>query len=334
VGRTGALTPVAVMEPVRVGGVEVSRATLHNQDEIDRLDVRVGDTVTIQRAGDVIPEIVQVITSKRMGREKKFRIPSKCPVCGAEVIKEEVISRCIGLDCPAQLKGRIKHFASKRAMDIDGLGIKLIDQLVDKGLIKDVADIYYIKKEELIELERMADKSAQNTIDAIEKSKTKPLGKFLFALGILHVGETTAEDLADHFSRLDDFFHLSEEDLMKVEGIGPEVSASAVQFFRDKKNRESIERLERAGIKLIEPKAKEKGKLAGKNFVLTGTLKTFGRDEARNLVESLGGVTASSVSKKVDFVVVGEDPGSKADKARELGIKILTEEEFKKMITG
>mgnify|MGYP001470638879 FL=1 len=192
--------------------------------------------------------------------------------------------------------------------------------------------IYYIKKEELIALERMADKSAQNTIDAIEKSKTKPLGKFLFALGILHVGETTAEDLADHFSRLDDFFHLSEEDLMKVEGIGPEVSASAVQFFRDKKNRESIERLKRAGIKLIEPKAKEKGKLAGKTFVFTGTLKTIGRDEARNLVESLGGVTASSVSKKVDFVVVGEDPGSKADKARELGIKILTEEEFKKMI--
>jgi len=273
-----------------------------------------------------------VITSKRTGREKKFRIPSKCPVCGAEVIKEEVICRCIGLDCPAQLKGRIKHFASKRAMDIDGLGIKLIDQLVDKGLIKDVADIYYIKKEELIELERMADKSAQNIIDAIEKSKTKPLGKFLFALGILHVGETTAEDLAGHFPRLDDFFHLSEEDLMKVEGIGPKVSASAVQFFRDKKNRESIERLKRAGIKLIEPKAKEKGKLAGKNFVLTGTLKTFGRDEARNLVESLGGITASSVSKKVDFLVVGEDPGSKADKARELGIKILTEEEFKKMI--
>jgi len=331
VGRTGALTPVAVMEPVRVGGVEVSRATLHNQDEIDRLDVRVGDTVTIQRAGDVIPEVVQVTTSKRTGREKKFRIPSKCPVCGAEVVKEEVIYRCIGLDCPAQLKGRIKHFASKRAMDIDGLGVKLIDQLVDKGLIKDIADIYYIKKEELIELERMADKSAQNIIDAIEKSKVKPLGKFLFALGILHAGETTAEDLADHFLRLEDFFYLTEEDLKEVEGVGPEVSASVVQFFREKKNRESIERLKKAGIKLIEPRAKEKGKLAGKNFIFTGTLKSYGREEARNLVESLGGVTASSVSKKVDFVVVGEDPGSKADKARELGIKILSEEEFKKM---
>jgi DNA ligase (NAD+) len=334
VGRTGALTPVALMEPVRVGGVEVSRATLHNQDEIERLDVRVGDTVIIQRAGDVIPEVVQVVTSKRTGKERPFRMPSKCPVCGADVVKEEVIYRCIGLDCPAQLKGRIKHFASKRAMDIDGLGVKLIDQLVDKGLVKDVADLYYIKKDELIALERMADKSAQNIIDAIEKSKIKPLGKFLFALGILHVGETTAEDLAGHFSKLDDFFRLSEEDLMKVEGIGPEVSASVVRFFRDKKNRESIERLKRAGIILIEPESKEKGKLAGKTFVFTGTLKSYGRDEARNLVESLGGTTATSVSKKVDFVVVGEDPGSKADKARELGIKTLTEEEFKKMVAG
>jgi DNA ligase (NAD+) len=332
VGRTGALTPVALMEPVRVGGVEVSRATLHNQDEIDRLDVRIGDTVVIQRAGDVIPEVVQVITSKRTGIEKKFKMPSKCPVCGAEVIKEEAIHRCIGLDCPAQLKGRIRHFASKRAMDIEGLGIKLIDQLVDKGLVKDVADIYYIKKEQLIELERMADKSAQNIIDAIEKSKTKPLSKFLYALGIRNVGETTAEDLARHFQRLNDFFHLSEEDLMEVQGIGPEVAASVHQFFGDKKNKESIDRLKKAGVKVIEPKAKEKGKLAGKVFVFTGALKTFGRDEARNLVESIGGTTASSVSKKVDFVVVGEDPGSKFDKAKELGIKILTEEEFKKMI--
>jgi len=332
VGRTGALTPVAVMEPVRVGGVEVSRATLHNQDEIDKKDVRVGDTVVIQRAGDVIPEVVQVITSKRKGTEKKFRIPSKCPVCGAEVIKDEAIHRCNGLDCPAQLKGRIKHFASKRAMDIEGLGVKLTDQLVGKGLIKDVGDIYYINKQELIELERMADKSAQNIIDAIEKSKTKPLSKFLYALGIRHVGETTAEDLARHFPHIDDLFHLSEEDLMEVEGIGPEVAASVIQFFRDKKNKESIELLKKAGVKVIEPKIKEKGKLTGKTFLFTGTLKTFGRDEVRNLVESMGGMTVSSVSKKVDFVVVGEDPGSKSDKAKELGIKTLTEEEFKKLI--
>jgi DNA ligase (NAD+) len=332
VGRTGAITPVAVMEPVKVGGVEVSRATLHNQDEIDKKDVRVGDTVVIQRAGDVIPEVVQVVTSKRKGTEKKFRMPSKCPVCGAEVIKEEAIHRCIGLDCPAQLKGRIKHFASKRAMDIEGLGVKLTDQLVEKGLIKDVADIYYINKQKLIELERMADKSAQNIIDAIEKSKTKSLSKFLYALGIRHVGETTAEDLACHFPRLDDFFRLSEEDLMEVEGIGPEVAASVHQFFRDKKNRESIELLKKAGVKVIEPKVKEKGKLVGKTFLFTGALKTFGRDEARNLVESSGGMTTSSISKKVDYVVFGEDPGSKFDKAKDLGIKTLTEEEFKKMI--
>jgi DNA ligase (NAD+) len=332
VGRTGAITPVALMEPVRVGGVEVSRATLHNQDEIDRLDVRIGDTVIIQRAGDVIPEVVQVVTSKRTGKEKKFEMPSKCPVCHADVIKEEAIHRCIGLDCPAQLKGRIKHFASKRAMDIDGLGVKLIDQLVDKGLVKDVADIYYIKKEELVALERMADKSAQNIIDAIEASKTKPLSKFLYALGIRNVGETTAEDLARHFQRLDDFFHLSEDDLMEVQGIGPEVASSVHQFFGDKKNKESIERLKKAGVKVIEPKVKEKGKLAGKIFVFTGSLKTFARNEARTLVESLGAMTSSSISKKVDFVVVGEDPGSKYDKAKELGIKILTEEEFKKMV--
>jgi DNA ligase (NAD+) len=332
VGRTGALTPVAVMEPVKVGGVEVSRATLHNQDEVDKKDVRVGDTVVIQRAGDVIPEVVQVITSKRTGSEKKFKMPSKCPVCGAEVIKEEAIHRCIGLDCSAQLKGRIKHFASKRAMDIEGLGVKLIDQLVDKGLVKDVGDIYYIKKEELVALERMADKSAQNIIDAIEESKTKPLSKFLYALGIRHVGETTAEDLAHNFPKLDDFFRLSEEDLMEVEGIGPEVASSVYQFFRDKKNKESIERLKKAGVKVIEPKVKKKGKLVGKTFVFTGALKSFARDEARNLVESLGGMTASSISKKVDFVVVGEDPGSKFDKAKELGIKTLTEEEFKKMV--
>ena len=332
VGRTGALTPVAVMEPVKVGGVEVSRATLHNQDEIDKKDVRVGDTVVIQRAGDVIPELVQVVEAKRTGKERKFKMPSKCPICGAEVIREEAIHRCIGLDCPAQLKGRIKHFASKRAMDIEGLGVKLIDQLVDKELLKDVADIYYIKKEELIELERMADKSAQNIIDAIETSKTKPLSKLLYALGIRHVGETTAEDLARRFSQLDDFFHLSEEDLREVEGIGPEVSASVYQFFRDKKNKGSIERLKKAGVKLIERKITGKPKLAGKTFVFTGALRFFGRDEARNIVESLGGMTASSVSKKVDFVVVGEDPGSKLEKAKELGIKTLTEEEFNKMV--
>jgi DNA ligase (NAD+) len=332
VGRTGALTPVAIMEPVSVGGVEVSRATLHNQDEIDKKDVRIGDTVIVQRAGDVIPEVVEVIKSKRTGEEKIFRMPSKCPVCGSEVIREEAIHRCIGLDCPAQLKGRIKHFASKRAMDIEGLGAKLINQLVDKKLVNDVADLYYIQKDDLMVLERMADKSAQNVIDAIEVSKTKPLLKFLYALGIRHVGEHISEVLAHRFPRLDDFPSLSEEDLMKVEEVGPEVAASVVQFFRDVKNRDSIERLKKAGVKVIEAQTKARGKLADRVFVFTGTLQSFGRDEARALVESLGGKTATTVSKKVDFVVVGEDPGSKSDKAKELGIKVLTEDEFRRMI--
>jgi DNA ligase (NAD+) len=332
VGRTGALTPVAVMEPVRVGGVEVSRATLHNQDEVDKKDVRVGDTVLIQRAGDVIPEVVEVIKSKRTGKETSFRMPSQCPVCGSAVVREEAIHRCIGLDCAAQLKGRIRHFASKRAMDIDGLGVKLIDQLVDTGLVKDVADLYTFRKEQLIELERMADKSAQNIVDAIEDSKEKPLSKFLFALGIRHVGEHISEVLAQRFPRLDDFFHLSEEDLMKVEEVGPEVAASVIRFFRDRRNKESIERLKKAGLKVIEAAARKRGRLADKIFVFTGTLPSYGRDEARSLVETLGGKTSSAVSKKVDFVVAGEDPGSKLDKAKELGIKILTEGEFKKLI--
>ena len=334
VGRTGALTPVAIMEPVRVGGVEVSRATLHNQDEIDKKDVRIGDTVIIQRAGDVIPEVVQVIGSKRTGGERKFKVPAQCPVCGAEVVREEAeaIYRCIGLDCPAQLKGRIKHFASKRAMDIEGLGVKLINQLVDNGLVKDVADLYYTRKEDLIALERMADKSAQNIIDAIEGSKEKPLSKFLFALGIRHVGEHISEVLARRYPRLEDLFQLSEEELQEVEEVGPEVAASVVHFFRDRRNEESIGRLKRAGVKPIEPRIKGKEKLAGKVFVFTGTLMSYGRDEARDRVESLGGVTTSTVSKKVDFVIAGEDPGSKIDKAKELEIKILTEDEFTKMI--
>ena len=260
-------------------------------------------------------------------------MPSKCPVCGSEVIKEEAIHRCIGLDCPAQLKGRIRHFVSKRAMDIDGLGVKLIDQLVDTGLVKDVADVYYLRKDQLIALERMAEKSAQNIIDAIESSKEKPLSKFLFALGIRHVGEHIAEVLAQRFPRLDDFTRLSEDDLMKVEEVGPEVAASVAQFFRDKKNRDSIERLVKVGVKVTAPQVKAGGKLAGKGFVFTGTLQSLGRDEARSLVEALGGKTASSVSRKVDFVVAGEDAGSKLDKAKELGITILTEAEFKKMIS-
>jgi DNA ligase (NAD+) len=332
VGRTGVLTPVAVMEPVRVGGVEVSRATLHNQDEVDKKDVRIGDTVVIQRAGDVIPEVVQVIPSKRTGAEKPFRMPALCPACGAEVVREEAIHRCIGLDCPAQLKGRLRHFASKRAMDIDGLGVKLIDQMVEKGLVRDVADLYYVTKESLVALERMADKSAQNIIDAIEKSKAKPLSKFLFALGIRHVGERLAELLARRFPTLGDYFALTEEELQRAEEVGPEVASSVVRFFGDEKNRRSIERLLKAGIKMTDIQAGDQGRFSGKVFVFTGTLKDYGRDEARAIVESLGGQTTSSVSKKVDFLVAGDDPGSKVEKARQLGVRVLTEAEFLAMV--
>jgi DNA ligase (NAD+) len=332
VGRTGALTPVAVLEPVRVGGVEVSRSTLHNQDEIDKKDIRIGDTVVIQRAGDVIPEVVQVVTAKRTGAESPFRMPSHCPVCGSDVIKDEAIHRCVGLDCPAQLKGRLRHFASKRAMDIDGLGVKLIEQMVEMGLVRDVADLYYLTKLDLLGLERMAEKSAQNILDAIEKSKNKPLSKLLYGLGIRHVGEHISDVLARRFPHLDDFFKLSDEELMRVEEVGPEVAASVARFFKDQKNRESIERLKTAGLTVREPKRKEREKLAGRTFVFTGALQSFSRDEARDRVESLGGKAATSISKKVDYLVVGEDPGSKADKAKELGIRILSEEEFREMI--
>ncbi len=259
-------------------------------------------------------------------------MPSHCPVCGSDVIKDEAIHRCIGLDCPAQLKGRLRHFASKRAMDIEGLGVKLIEQMVEKNLVRDVADLYYLTKLDLLGLERMADKSAQNILDAIQKSKSKPIAKLLYALGIRHVGEHISEVLARRFLELDDFFNLTEEELMEVEEVGPEVAASVARFFKDEKNQESIERLRKAGLRVSEPKTGRRQKLTGQTFVFTGALQSFSRDEARERVESLGGKTASAVSRKVDFVVVGEDAGSKADKAKELGIRTLTEEEFKKMI--
>lgn len=331
VGRTGALTPVALMEPVKVGGVEVSRATLHNQDEIDRKDIRIGDTVIIQRAGDVIPEVVEVLLSERAGREINFHMPEKCR-CGAEVIKDGSTHQCVGLNCPDQFKGRIIHFASRRGMDIEGVGKKLVDQLVEKGLVKDIADLYYLKTEGLVALERFADLSAQNIMDAIEGSKKRPLSKFLYALGIRHVGERISEVLAKHFPNLDDFFDLSEDKLMELEEVGHEVAASTVRFFQDPKNRASIARMMKAGLKITQYDADAKKKLAGKTFVFTGTLKTYTRDDARKVVELLGGITTTSVSKKVDFLVVGEDPGSKVTEARRLGIKLLNEDDFKNMV--
>jgi DNA ligase (NAD+) len=334
VGRTGAVTPVAVLEPVRVGGIEISRATLHNQDEIDKKDVRIGDAVIVQRAGDVIPEVVKVVESKRIGGERKYRIPDRCPVCGADVVRleNEAVHRCIGLSCPAQLKGRIKHFASKRAMDIDGLGDKLVAQLVGKGMVKVVSDLYRLSKEDLVALDRMADKSAQNILNAIEGSKKKPLAKFIYALGVRHVGEHLSEVLAKELKSLNNFFRVTEEELLSIREVGPELAQSVVRFFTDQRNREVMEKLQEAGLAIVEPGVDEMAKLEGLTFVFTGALDSFTRDEARDLVESLGGRTALTVSKKVDYVVAGSDPGSKYERARDLGITVLTEDQFREMV--
>ncbi|MDZ7374833.1 MAG: NAD-dependent DNA ligase LigA [candidate division KSB1 bacterium] len=336
VGRTGALTPVAILKPVRVSGVVVSRATLHNQDEVDRLDVRIGDWVVVQRAGDVIPEIVSVVTSRRTGEEKPYRLPDRCPVCGGKVIRleGEVAHRCTNASCPAQLKERIRHFASKRAMDIDGLGEKLIDQLVDKGLVKDVADLYYLRKEDLVRLERMGDKSAQNILDAIEASKERSPDRILFALGIRHVGEHMAQVLMKHFGSFEALKKARYEELLTVPEVGPTVAESVFSFFQQPENLALLDRLARAGVKLERVPAAAVGPqpLAGKTFVFTGALASMTREEAEELVQRLGGRAASSVSRKTDYVVVGENPGSKAERARELGVPMITEEEFLRMV--
>ncbi|MDZ7369545.1 MAG: NAD-dependent DNA ligase LigA [candidate division KSB1 bacterium] len=334
VGRTGALTPVAVMRPVRIGGVEVSRATLHNQDEIDRKDVRIGDWVVVQRAGDVIPEIVQVITSRRTGAEKKFIIPSQCPVCGSETVRleGEAVQRCINSSCPAQVRERVVHFASKNAMDIEGLGEKVVNQLFDDGLIRDAADLYYLKKEQLLQLERFGEKSAENLLRAIEASKDRPLDRVLFAFGIRLVGEHVARVLARAFGTIERLSSASYAELQNIYEIGPQVAESVVDFFASPQNQDFIRRLKEAGVKMTPLRAESGEKpLAGKTIVFTGVLKTLSRKEAEELAERLGAHAASSVSKKTDFIVVGEEAGSKLAKAQELGVPILTEEEFLKL---
>ena len=336
VGRTGAVTPVAIMKPVKIGGVEVSRATLHNQDEIDRKDIRIGDWVVVQRAGDVIPEVVKVVESRRTGKEKKYTLPDTCPVCGANVVRlpGEAVARCENVSCPAQLKESIRHFASKGAMDIDGLGEKLIDQLVEKGLVQSYADLYYLTFEQLKDLERMGEKSAQNLLDAIEKSKRVSLDRFLYALGIRHVGEHIARVLANHFGSLEKIKAATEEDLMQIHEIGPQVARSIVQFFSEQRNLDTLEKLFRGGVQIQEPAAEGEAdqRFEGMTFVFTGALERFTRDEAERLVEERGGRAASSVSRKTTYVVAGPGAGSKLQKARELGIPVLSEQEFLEML--
>jgi DNA ligase (NAD+) len=333
VGRTGALTPVAILKPVSIGGVEVSRATLHNEDEIARKDIRVGDTVVVTRAGDVIPEVVKPIPEKRTGQERLFVMPEVCPVCGERVVRppDEAIRRCVNINCPAQIKGRIEHFASKRAMDIDGLGEKLVEQLVERHLIKDVSDIYYLTIEDLLKLERMADKSAQNLMDAISASKKRPFSRFIYALGIRHVGEHISGLLADQYRDIHELVAAREEDLLAIPEIGPEVANSITTFFFDPKNRDTIERIMEAHV-VVEYRRREKKRFDGLTFLFTGGLLTLSRDEARLRVEELGAKTASSISRKVDYVVVGHEAGSKLDRARALKLKLVTEEEFLKLI--
>jgi DNA ligase (NAD+) len=333
VGRTGTLTPVAVLEPVQVGGVTVSRSTLHNMDEIERLGLQIGDTVLIERAGEVIPHVLKVV--KEGKNRKPFRMPKHCPECGSTIhhVEGEVAYRCVNAACPAKRKESILHFAGRHAMNIDGLGEKIVDQLVDKGLVKDVADLYSLKLEEVAGLERMAEKSAQNLLDEIEASKKNSLARLIYALGIQFVGERTAQLLAEHFSSLEELAAAKEEQLLEVPEVGPKVAASIVEFFSEPANRQLIKKLNKAGVHpTAEKRVVKSQKLAGKSFVFTGGLANRSREEAGELVKQHGGKVSSSVSKKTDYVVVGTDPGSKYDKAKELGVTILSESEFEKLL--
>ena len=333
VGRTGKLTPVAKLEPVFVGGTTVSNATLHNEDEIRRKDVHIGDTVIVRRAGDVIPEVVGVLAERRPPDARPFVMPTTCPVCGSHVVREEgeADARCTGgLFCPAQRKQALLHFASRRAMDIEGLGDKLVDQLVDEQLIHSLPDLYRLNVAALAELERMAQKSAQNLVDALEKSKHTTLARFLFALGIRHVGESTAKDLARYFGKLDAVMQASAEQLLNVPDVGPVVAQSIVDFFAEPHNREVVQQLRELGVHWDEHEgvSRQVLPLSGKTFVLTGALTGMGRDEAKSRLEALGAKVAGSVSKKTDCVVAGAEAGSKLDRARELNVPIWDEQQF------
>ena len=334
VGRTGALTPVAYLTPIRIGGVTVSRATLHNENELKRKDVRIGDWVFVRRAGDVIPEIIKVITSRRTGQEREFQFPDTCPICGARAIREEdgAITRCTGLACPAQLKGNVRHFASRAAMDIDGLGEKLCEQLVARGLVKNYADLYHLDMEKLLSVERMGEKSAQNVLGAIERSKRTTLRRFLYALGVRHVGEATARALAEHFRDVRALYDASEEALMQVRDVGPAMASEICAFFHEPQNRAVIDALLAAGVQLEAPQMPAGGTFTGKSVVLTGSLEALTRDQAKEEIERRGGRIADSVSRRTDLVISGAGAGSKLKKAEQLGIKILDEGAFRKLL--
>ncbi len=333
VGRTGVLTPVANLRPVQAGGVMISHATLHNQDEIEKKDLRIGDTVIVQRAGDVIPQVVKAVASKRNGSEKEFVMPATCPSCGAVVVKlDEAAHRCINMDCPAQIKETIKHFVSRGAMDIDGLGEKAIMQMLERQIIRNPADLYYLTQDDLLTLERFAEKSAANIVTAIDSSKTPPLSKFIYALGIRHVGEDTSRLLAQHFSDMESLMTASREALLIVKGIGEIVAESIVAFFSQASNQLILRRLMDAGIRPQSERTGFSAPLAGMSFVFTGGLAHFSRNEAKDIVEAKGGSVSSSVSKATGYVVAGDSPGSKLEKAKKLGIAILTESDFLKMI--
>jgi DNA ligase (NAD+) len=335
VGRTGTLTPVAFLKPVQVSGVTVSRATLHNEDEIERLGLQAGDDVVIERSGDVIPKVVRV--EKHGAHRTPFHMPAACPICGGHVVREEgeAARRCINVNCPARLKESILHFASRHVMNIDGMGDALVDQLVDRGMVKSVADLYRLTVEQLVSLERMGEKSATNVVRNIENSKLSPLPRVLNALGIRFVGERTAVFLAEYFGSMEAIESATLEQLQQAEEVGPKVAESIFQFFREPRNRELIDRLRAAGLQFTHATTRPKaGPLAGYTLVITGTLPTLSRDEAKQLIEGAGGKVSSAVSKKTSYLVAGEEAGSKLTKAQELGVKILSEEQLLAMISG
>jgi len=335
VGRTGTLTPVAVLEPVLVSGSTVARATLHNEEEIKRKDIRIGDLVVIEKAGEVIPAVVEVKTAARTGREKKFRMPAACPVCGGKVVQDEgqVALRCINAQCPAQLKRRIEHFASRGAMDIEGLGQVMVEQLVERKLVRDVSDIYALNEGQLADIERMGEKSVSNLLSAIEKSKTRPLWRLIFGLGILHVGVSASRALADHFGGLEPLMTTSIDELQRIHDVGEVVATSIHEFFQEPRNRQMLGRLQKWGVRpqIEARKTAGNSKMAGTTWVITGTL-SQPREEIAELIMGQGGKVSGSVSKKTGFVLAGEAAGSKLDKAKELGLRIVSESEFRKML--